>query len=164
MRAQGEVTKRVLAARPAESEVEVEVSVAYNRFEPAEISVEAPLVEQMVRSVERVTGSPGEVYGAPFSSDVRNLVNDAGIVTCLEAKTAKTVWQKRIKGEYRASPIYAGGRIYFSSMKGDITVIAADSEFKLLGESKLGPGFQASPAAIGKSLYLRSLTSLYCLE
>lgn len=74
-----EVTERVLAARPAESEVEVEVSVAYNRFEPAEISVEAPLVEQMVRSVERVTGSPGEVYGAPFSSDVRNLVNDAGI-------------------------------------------------------------------------------------
>ena len=92
------------------------------------------------------------------------MVNDAGIVTCLEAKTAKTVWQKRIKGEYRASPIYAAGRIYFSSMKGDVTVIAAGSEFKLLGESKLGPGFQASPAAVGKSLYLRSLTSLYCLE
>ena len=92
------------------------------------------------------------------------MVNDAGIVTCLEAKTAQTVWQKRIKGEYRASPIYAAGRIYFSSMKGDVTVIAAGSEFKLLGESKLGPGFQASPAAVGKSLYLRSLTSLYCLE
>lgn len=74
-----EVARRLSAARPADSQVEVEVSVAYNRFEPAEISVESPLVHQMVRSVERVTGRPGEVYGAPYSSDVRNLVNDAGI-------------------------------------------------------------------------------------
>ena len=74
-----EVTRRLLAARPADSQVEVEVSVAYNRFEPAEISVESPLVHQLARSVERVTGRPGEVYGAPYSSDVRNLVNDAGI-------------------------------------------------------------------------------------
>ena len=74
-----EVTRRVMSARPADSRIEVEVSVAYNRFEPAEISVDSPLIDQLVRSVERVTGSPGEVYGAPFSSDVRNLVNDAGI-------------------------------------------------------------------------------------
>ncbi len=92
------------------------------------------------------------------------MVNDAGIVTCLDAKTSKTIWQKRIPGEYRASPIYAGGRIYFSSMKGHVTVIEAADEFKLLGESKLGTGFQASPAAVGKSLYLRSVSSLYCLE
>ena len=74
-----EVTSRVMAARPADSEIEVEVSVAYNRFEPAEISEDSALIDQLVRSVGRVTGSPGEVYGAPFSSDVRNLVNDAGI-------------------------------------------------------------------------------------
>ncbi|MCY3786483.1 MAG: ArgE/DapE family deacylase [bacterium] len=74
-----QVTERVLAARPPGSEVGVEVTVAYNRFEPAEIPVESSLVERLVHSVENVTGAPGEVYGAPFSSDVRNLVNDAGI-------------------------------------------------------------------------------------
>ena len=74
-----EVTERILAARPEDSEVGVEVTVAYNRFEPAEIPVDSSLVERLVHSVERVTGTPGEVYGAPFSSDVRNLVNDAGI-------------------------------------------------------------------------------------
>ena len=73
------VTERILAARPAGSEVGVEVTVAYNRFEPAEIPVDSPLVQHLSRSVERVTGAPGDVYGAPFSSDVRNLVNDAGI-------------------------------------------------------------------------------------
>lgn len=74
-----QVTERILAARPPGSEVGVEVTVAYNRFEPAEIPVESSLVERLVHSVENVTGTPGEVYGAPFSSDVRNLVNDAGI-------------------------------------------------------------------------------------
>ena len=74
-----EVTQRILAARPAGSEVGVEVTVAYNRFEPAEIPVDSTLVRRLARSVEGVTGAPGEVYGAPFSSDVRNLVNDAGI-------------------------------------------------------------------------------------
>ena len=73
------LTERIMAARPADSKVEVEVDVAYNRFDPAEISPDAPLVQQLVSSVETVTGTPGEVYGAPFSSDVRNLVNDAGI-------------------------------------------------------------------------------------
>ena len=74
-----QVTERILAARPEGSEVGVEVTVAYNRFEPAEIPVGSSLVQRLVHSVERVTGAPGEVYGAPFSSDVRNLVNDAGI-------------------------------------------------------------------------------------
>ncbi|MYE67143.1 MAG: M20 family metallopeptidase [Acidimicrobiia bacterium] len=74
-----EVTERILAARPAGSEVGVDVTVAYNRFEPAEIPVESWLVQRLVGSVKNVTGAPGEVYGAPFSSDVRNLVNDAGI-------------------------------------------------------------------------------------
>lgn len=74
-----EVTERILAARPVGSEVGVEVTVAYNRFEPAEIPVQSSLVQRLVHSVENVTGTPGEVYGAPFSSDVRNLVNDAGI-------------------------------------------------------------------------------------
>ena len=74
-----DVTERLLAACPADSKIKVEVSVAYNRFEPAEISPEAPLIQQLVDSVKNVTDTPVEVYGAPFSSDVRNLVNDAGI-------------------------------------------------------------------------------------
>lgn len=74
-----DVTARILAARPEDSEVGVEVTVAYNRFEPAEIPVGSTLVQRLAHSFEGVTGTPSEVYGAPFSSDVRNLVNDAGI-------------------------------------------------------------------------------------
>ena len=47
--------------------------------EPAEISPDSPFVARMLAAVGRVTGEPSEVWGAPFSSDVRNLVNDAGM-------------------------------------------------------------------------------------
>ena len=45
--------------------------------EPAEIDPAEEFVERMLGAVEAVTGKPSEVWGAPFSSDVRNLVNDA---------------------------------------------------------------------------------------
>ena len=40
------------------------------------------------------------------------MVSDAGILTCLEARTGKELWQERIGGNFSASPILAEGRIY----------------------------------------------------
>ena len=74
-----ELTARLNAARPADSEVEIEVDVAFNRFEPAEIPTEAHVVGHLLESTERMLGKPAPIYGAPYASDVRNLVNDAGI-------------------------------------------------------------------------------------
>ena len=74
-----EVRRRLMAAKPDGSEIGIEVDVAYNRFEPAEIPIDAPVVNHLLESTRKVLGAPAEVYGAPYSSDVRNLVNDAGI-------------------------------------------------------------------------------------
>jgi succinyl-diaminopimelate desuccinylase len=48
--------------------------------EPAEIAPDSPFAAQMLAAVREVTGEPSEVWGAPFSSDVRNLVNDAAMI------------------------------------------------------------------------------------
>ena len=74
-----EVRHRLEAARPADSKVGIVVDVAYNRFDPAEIPTDSPIVGKLLTSTEKVLGSPAEVFGAPYASDVRNLVNDAGI-------------------------------------------------------------------------------------
>jgi succinyl-diaminopimelate desuccinylase len=47
--------------------------------EPAEIEAGSEFVRRMLQTVEDVIGRPTEIWGAPFSSDVRNLVNDGGI-------------------------------------------------------------------------------------
>lgn len=74
-----DIRQRLLAARPEDSEIGIEVDVAYNRFEPAEIATDATVIGHLLDSSARVLGAPAEIYGAPYSSDVRNLVNDAGI-------------------------------------------------------------------------------------
>jgi outer membrane protein assembly factor BamB len=94
--------------------------------------------------------------------DLFFMVNDSGVITCVDAKTGEMHWQERIEGEYWASPLYAGGRIYlFSNKGGRVPVIAAKPEFELLADNKLDGDFNASPAVIGDDLILRSFTHLY---
>jgi len=92
------------------------------------------------------------------------MVNDSGIVTCLDAKTGDEVWHARIPDSYSASPLLAEGRIYFFSEDGRTTVIEAGRAFKVLAESTLDAGFMASPAVDGRALYLRTKSALYRIE
>ena len=46
-------------------------------------------------------------------------------------------WKERLKGEYRASPLAADGRIYFLNTEGLTTVVAASPRFNRLTENPL---------------------------
>jgi outer membrane protein assembly factor BamB len=96
--------------------------------------------------------------------DLIFVINDTGIASCIEAKTGEMVWQKRIGGEYSASPLYADGKIWLFSEEGKSAVLRAGREFELLAENQLDEGFLASPAVVGKAFYLRSRTHLYRIE
>jgi hypothetical protein len=60
--------------------------------------------------------------------------------------------------------LFAEGRIYFFGEEGEVPVVAAADEYKLLADNRLGDGFMASPAVYGNSLILRSRTHLYRIE
>ncbi|GIT31419.1 MAG: hypothetical protein Ct9H300mP1_34650 [Planctomycetaceae bacterium] len=64
-------------------------------------------------------------------------------------------------GSHWASPLVAGGKIYFSSKEGRISVISAEREFQLVAENRLDASFVASPAVAGNALILRSEKHLY---
>jgi outer membrane protein assembly factor BamB len=87
--------------------------------------------------------------------------SDDGVISCRDPKDGEIFWQKRVGGEYAASPIYADGRIYVFSMDGDVVTFAPGKEFNQLAHSKLGDGFLASPAVVDNELILRSRTHLY---
>ena len=92
------------------------------------------------------------------------MVNDAGIASCVAAKTGEMVWQQRIGGEYTASPVYADGKVWFFSEEGKTTVIKPGRRYELLAENHLDEGFLASPAIAGKAFYLRTRMHLYRIE
>lgn len=92
------------------------------------------------------------------------MTTDAGIASCLEARTGREIWHGRIDGEYSASPVYADGRIYFFSEEGVTTVLAAGREFKVLARNRLPDGFMGTPAIAGDALFLRTRTNLYRIQ
>jgi outer membrane protein assembly factor BamB len=92
------------------------------------------------------------------------MVSNEGIASCVDALTGEMVWSERIGGNFMASPIYADGRLYVSSMQGETTVMRAGRTFELLAENRLESGCLASPAVSGKALFLRTKTHLYRIE
>ena len=96
--------------------------------------------------------------------DLLFMVNDGGIATCLDARTGAEVWHARLPDNYSASPVAAGGRVYFFSEDGTATVIDAAREFRILARNTLDEGFMASPAIDGRALFLRTRTHLYRIE
>ncbi len=97
--------------------------------------------------------------------DYLYMVNDKGVVSCLDAKTGEPAWMHRMGGRHTASPLYANGRIYFVDEDGTSRVIEANpKQFRLLAENKLAGGCMASPAVVGDALIIRTKTHLYRIE
>ena len=96
--------------------------------------------------------------------DLIYMVSNEGYAVCLEALTGALVWSARIGGNFMASPVYAGGRIYIPSMQGETTVMKTGRAFEILAENRLESGCLASPAVSGNALFLRTKTHLYRIE
>lgn len=92
------------------------------------------------------------------------MVSDGGIVSCLDPADGRMLWKKRIGNQHSASPVYAGGRIYFFDRDGRATVIAPGARCKILATNELSSGFMASPAVVGDAFLLRTKTHLYRIE
>lgn len=99
-----------------------------------------------------------------LANDLLFAIEDTGVASCLEADTGRELWHERLGGNFSASPILAGDRVYCFSENGRATVFAASHDFRKLAENTLADGFMASPAVAGNALFLRTQTHLYRVE
>jgi outer membrane protein assembly factor BamB len=83
-------------------------------------------------------------------------ISDAGIASCLDAKTGKPYWTHRLNGTFSASPVLAEGRIYFQTEGGVGIVIKAAKTFEPLAENDLGERSLASPAIVDGAIFIRT--------
>jgi outer membrane protein assembly factor BamB len=94
------------------------------------------------------------------------LKSNNGLLSALDAATGKVHYGparlEGIEGVY-ASPVGAAGRIYIAGRNGSTAVIAAGPELKVLAVNRLEDGFEASPAIVGREIYLRGRRHLYAI-
>ncbi|NEW81306.1 MAG: PQQ-binding-like beta-propeller repeat protein [Mariniphaga sp.] len=93
--------------------------------------------------------------GIIYTVDTRNNL------IAIDAKTGTALYTKRLKNKYNSSPVYADGRVYFTSVKGETLVLKAGRTLEILAENQLTGELYATPAIVGNSMIIRNTNSLY---
>lgn len=114
-------------------------------------------------------GSPGIAWSEPRNGaymqtplvvdDLIYSCSDRGVLRVYAAKTGEPRYTQRLgdgKTGFTASPVGAGGKIYFASEEGEVLVLKAGPAYELLGSNRLGGLTLASPAVSENALYFRT--------
>jgi outer membrane protein assembly factor BamB len=111
----------------------------------------------------------GTTVSSPLYYDGQVYFAGGDTAYCLRADDGKVVYRERLKpggGDVYASPVEAGGNIYYVSRTAGACVVQAGPKFRLLAHNTLAPDtsvFNASPAVSDSELFLRSDRYLYCI-
>jgi outer membrane protein assembly factor BamB len=87
------------------------------------------------------------------------VLSDSGILTRLDLKTGAESFKKRVKSagaDFTCSPWAYDGKLFVASEQGDVYVLEAGVEFKLLHVNSIGEMIMASPAIVADRLLLRT--------
>ncbi len=95
------------------------------------------------------------------------LMKNGGLASCFDAKTGKVFYgEERLGalGDYYASPVAAAGKICAVSQAGVVVIYRAGDTLEVLARNALNEQVLATPAIIGKTLYVRTKSRLYAFE
>ena len=107
--------------------------------------------------------SPACLQGLVFATSM------SGIITCYDANTGKIYWVDRLNGAFSGSPMVTSQHYLIQNEMG-VTYVVKPSKKKLIIESensittKTSEIFRATHSPIGKNLFTRSLSKLYCIS
>ena len=91
----------------------------------------------------------------------------SGVATCYDLTDGHVVWKNRLSGRFSASPIAAGGLVYFLNEGGKTVVLTPGEKFEIVAENSLTPAkdeiFRASLTPCDGQLFIRSTSVLYCV-
>jgi outer membrane protein assembly factor BamB len=93
------------------------------------------------------------------------VINDRGIMWCLDAKSGKEIYgRKRLRpATYSGSPVLADGKIYITNEDGVTSVVKAGPVFEVLAENDFDDYTLSSPAISEGQIFLRTAKYLYCI-
>jgi outer membrane protein assembly factor BamB len=115
--------------------------------------------EEVYRLEQSIPNVPTPVV----SGDLLYLWHDRGVVSCHDVATGRQYWRERVGGDFHSSPIRIGNRILAASRQGEVIVLAADREFRLLARNMLDEPCHATPAVAHERLFVRTESTLLCI-
>jgi len=92
------------------------------------------------------------------------LVKNGGFLSSVGPKTGEVQKYDRIPGasNYYASPVGGDGKVYLVGQGGQLTVVSAEAQWKVLHKARFESEVFATPALVDGKIYLRTTEYLYC--
>ena len=87
----------------------------------------------------------------------------SGFLYCHDARTGKRHWTYDVFAAIWGSAFVADGKVYIGDEDGDVAVLAASNEKKLLHEVNMGAAVYTTPVAHDGTLFVASRTSLFAI-
>jgi outer membrane protein assembly factor BamB len=92
------------------------------------------------------------------------MLNEPGVMQCIELKTGKELWKKRLTGSTWGSLVRSGDVFYVTDRAGETIIFrATPTGLEVLQENPLGEQTQASIAPSDGQLFIRTFRHLYCI-
>jgi outer membrane protein assembly factor BamB len=110
--------------------------------------------DKIRRSISTAAVHEGVVYYADFS----------GFLHALDAKTGQVYWTHDMFAAVWGSPLVVEGRIYLGDEDGDITILQAGRELKVIGEMNMGSSVYATPVPANGALFISGRNQLFALS
>jgi outer membrane protein assembly factor BamB len=103
--------------------------------------------------------STGAIYnGLLFYADF------SGFLHCLDVNTGKPYWTHDMLAAVWGSPIVVNGKVYLGDEDGDIVVLEAAKEKKLIGEMNMGSSVYATAVPAHGVLFLMNRNQLWAVS
>jgi outer membrane protein assembly factor BamB len=109
--------------------------------------------DKIRRSISTAAVHDGIVYMADFS----------GFLHALDAKTGTPFWTHDMFAAMWGSPIYIDGKIYLGDEDGDVVVMQAGKELKVLSEMNMGSSVYSTAVPANGVLFISNRNLIYAL-
>jgi outer membrane protein assembly factor BamB len=97
--------------------------------------------------------------------DTLFVLKEGGILTSLDPRTGDVHRRARLEaapGDYYASPVASGGRLYLANLEGKVVMVKAAPQWEVESVGSLDEPIFATPAISGDRIYVRTPSALYC--
>ncbi len=88
-------------------------------------------------------------------------VHDSGVASCIDSADGSELWAERLGGQFSASPLIAGGKLFLFDHDGAAYVINPGRKYELISTNQLDDGCMATPVPLADGLLVRTRTALY---
>lgn len=109
--------------------------------------------DKIHRSLSTPAINDGLVYVPDFS----------GFIHCLDAENGKPYWVYDTKSHIWGSPLAVDGKVYAGTEDGDVVILQAGKEMKVVNKVDMRAPVYSSPVVSNGTLYIATQTHLYAI-